>query len=271
MILLIVLIYMYYAYYNKTIKDENADPNIYFMNFDETAAFLQNDKDHYASNLTAIDLYARKVKTHQEYKDNIMSISISFTPDEKNMLITCSKNADIFFRTSNFEGLSYSKYLNGNDIATIKWIFAKTYKNNNKEYEEGLPHTRENVIFLSNYVLKYNEHDLTNTLIHEKVHIYQRYNPDLFDAIIASMNYAALDVDRMPYKKYIRSNPDTNKKVYYDVTTNKEMVCLYRNDKPNGINDIVMNNFSLEHPYEKIAYDVANHYYKKNVDKYIKL
>ena len=43
------------------------------------------------------------------------------------------------------------------------------------------------------------------------------------------------------------------------------MVCLYRNNKPNGINDVIMNNFSLEHPYEKFAYEIANKYYKNNI------
>jgi len=61
--------------------------------------------------------------------------------------------------------------------------------------------------------------------------------------------------------KFIRSNPDTNNNIYIDNKTNNVMVCLYRNNKPNGINDVIMKNFSLEHPYEKYAYEIANNYY----------
>ena len=47
------------------------------------------------------------------------------------------------------------------------------------------------------------------------------------------------------------------------------MVCLYRNTTPFGINDVIMKNYSLEHPYEKYAYEIANYYYSNN--KYISL
>ena len=67
-----------------------------------------------------------------------------------------------------------------------------------------------------------------------------------------------------PNKKYIRANPDTDGKVYYNVLTGKEMICLYRNEHPSSINDVIVTNFTLEHPYEQIAYEIAEHYYKKN-------
>lgn len=271
----IIIFILYYTLLKKNVELKvDAVPNIFFMSHDETSRYLEVDNDNYVRNLTPLDLYARKVKDHQEYIENIKSTAISFTEDEKQLLIKCAKNADAFFKTNSFNNLNYSNYLNGDDIANIKWIFAYTFKNDKKEYEEGLPHTRENVIFLSKYVLKYDEFNLTNTLIHEKIHIYQRFNKELFSSIISYMNYSILDIDKQPYKKYIRSNPDTDGKVYYDMNTQKEMICLYRSDKPNSINDIIMNNFALEHPYEKIAYDIADCYYKINIkytDKYIQL
>ena len=273
MIFILFIIYIIYISRQKNILDIKNE-NIYFMSADETESYLKNDIDNYVKNLTALDLYARNVANHNEYIDKIILTAISFTPDEKRILIKCANNADDFFRTTKFEGLSYSHYLNGNDIADIKWNFAYTYKNDRKEYEEGLPHTRDNIIFLSKYVMKYDEHNLTNTLIHEKIHIYQRNNSMLFAKILSYMNYITLDIEKQPYKKYIRSNPDTDGKVYYDILTNKELVCIYRSDKPASINDIIIKNYSLEHPYEKIAYEIANHYYRTypaNTDKYIKL
>jgi hypothetical protein len=230
--------------------------------------------------MSELDLHARNVKTHMEYINNIEDTAISFTDEEKELLITCANNADKYLKMEEFKELKYGKYINGDDLANIKWIFANTYSNrfNNKikEYEEGLPHTRENIIFVSKHVLKYDELNLTNTLIHEKIHIYQRYNSKLFDKIIREMGLLELDKKSFKYAKYIRSNPDTNNKIYYNnvdnnLDNNDIMVYMYRNDNPNAINDVVHNNHSKEHPYEKIAYEIAENFYKNNKNKYINI
>jgi hypothetical protein len=294
LLFLIIIMFMTYFYishfiYYNNILNENAkllnftenNDNIYFMSYKETSEFLVNDKDRYVSNFSELDLQARNVKTHIEYISNIEDTAITFSDEEKELLIKCSNNADKYFKTETYKELKYGKHINGNDIADIKWIFACTYTNhfNNviKEYEEGLPHTRENIIFVSKNVLKYDELNLTNTLIHEKIHIYQRYNSKLFDKIIREMGLLELDKKSFKYAKYIRSNPDTNSKIYYDsdsiINNDKDgiMVYLYRNENPNGINDVIQNNYSKEHPYEKIAYEIAENFYKNNKDKYINI
>jgi len=284
------------------------------MTYKDTANFFAKDNDRYVRNMSELDLHARNVKTHVDYLNNIDDTTISFTDDEKELLIKCANNADKYLRNETFSELKYGKYLNGNDIAGIKWIFANTYANyfNDviKEYEQGLPHTRENIILLSKNVLKYDELNLTNTLIHEKIHIYQRYNPEIFDKIIKDMGLKELDRKSFKYAKYIRSNPDTNNKLYYyaknndsstmsllstmmniggnnkdskdvnntdntdgikDYDDDKVMVCLYRNDKPNSINDVKHKNYAAEHPYEKVAYEIAENFYKNNKNKYINI
>ena len=284
--------------------------HIYFMTYKETANFFAKDRDRYVRNLSVLDLHARGVKTHVEYMNNIDDTAISFTDDEKELLERCAKDADKYLRNERFKDVDYGKHLNGNDIADIKWIFANTYTNYHldtiKEYEQGLPHTRENVILLSKNVLKNDALNLTNTLLHEKIHIYQRYNPKIFDTIIKEMGLKELDRKHFKQAKYIRSNPDTNNKLYYyptvknggssgsgssildiitgsgdDATTtdvavpkydiDKVMVCLYRNDKPNSINDVIQKNYTAEHPYEKIAYEIAENFYKNNKNKYINI
>lgn len=292
--------------------DDSGDTaNIRFMTYKDTANFLAKDNDGYVRNLTELDLHARNVKTHIDYLNNIDDTTVSFTDDEKKLLVKCANNADKYLKDEKFAELNYGKHLDGKQIADIKWIFANTYTNYSKdvikEYEQGLPHTRENIILLSKNVLKYdelnefNELDLTSTLIHEKIHIYQRYNPELFDKIIKEMGLKELDKKSFRHAKYIRSNPDTNNKLYYypkkdtDSTTtatdlwntmtgggstssstsgsgkdydeDKVMVCLYRNDKPNSINDVKHKNYAEEHPYEKIAYEVAENYNNKNNNK----
>jgi hypothetical protein len=283
--------------------NDNHDDHIYFMTYKETANFFMKDNDRYVRNLSELDLHARNVKTHVEYLHNIEETAISFTDEEKELLVKCANNADKYLMNQTFSELKYGKFLNGNDIAGIKWIFANTYTNyfNDviKENEQGLPHTRENIILLSKNVLKYDELNLTNTLIHEKIHIYQRYNSDIFDKIIKDMGLKELDKKSFKQAKYIRSNPDTNNKLYYyaknndntmdllntmmnigggaddnvikDYDDDKVMVCLYRNDKPNSINDVKQKDYAAEHPYEKIAYEIAENFYKNNKNKYINI
>ena len=291
LIIVAILTYFYmsyFFYYNNLANFTENNGHIYFMSYKETSDFLTNDNDRYVRNFSELDLHARNVKTYMEYISNIEDTTISFTEEEKRLLIKCANNADKYFKTETYKELKYGKHINGDDIANIKWIFANTYTNhfNNviMEYEEGLPHTRENIIFVSKNVLKYDELNLTNTLIHEKIHIYQRYNSKLFDKIIREMGLLELDIKSFKYAKYIRSNPDTTNKIYYDNSNidnskdgiiesdnNNVMVYLYRNDNPNGINDVIQNNYSKEHPYEKIAYEIAENFYKNNKDKYINI
>ena len=284
---------------------DGSDPHIRFMTYKDTSNFLAKDNDGYVRNLTELDLLARNVKTHIDYLNNIDDTTVSFTEDEKRLLVKCANNADKYLRAEKFAEIKYGKHLDGKEIAGIKWVFANTYANYSKdvikEYEQGLPHTRENIILLSKNVLKYDELNLTSTLIHEKIHIYQRYNPELFDKIITEMGLKELDKKSFRHAKYIRSNPDTNNKLYYypneatatatatgttatdlwntmtgaastasntkDYDEDKVMVCLYRNNKPNSINDVKHKKFTEEHPYEKIAYEVAENYNNKNNNK----
>jgi hypothetical protein len=239
------------------------------MTKEEAANFLLADKDKYVQNLTPIDLYARKVTNSQEYLEKISKITLSFSSVEKDKLLKCIYDADMFFKNISVKHIPYYKHIKCKDIAAIKWTLALTDTEQENKYEEGLPHTREDLIFLSKHVLNYTEENLTNTLIHEKVHIYQRYNTALFDKVIHDMNYRILDLNTMPNREYIRSNPDINKNIYYDMTTKKELVCFYRSNTPSSISDVIINSFSLEHPYEKIAYEIANLYNDKYINKYM--
>ena len=251
---IIIFIAIYYYLFLTNTETYSNNSEIYFMSKQELNNFLEQDKDKYVNNFSDIDLYARKVKTKKEYIDNILKTSCDLNDKEKIFLKKCCINANNYLLNCKL----HDNYINYKELANIKWIICCTYKNQSFQYEEGLPHTRENVIFLSKSVLNYSEENLTNTLIHEKIHIYQRYNKDVFDKLIHSEGFKKIAYNN---NKFIRSNPDTNNDIYIDNKTNNVMACLYRNNKPNGINDVIMKNFSLEHPYEKYAYEIANNYY----------
>jgi hypothetical protein len=253
------------------------------MNKDETMMFLEYDEDKYVSNLSTVDLYARKVLSKEEYIYIIKNSATSFTNNDKDILNKCIERADELLRSvkiyniSKENDLSYTKNFNFNDLANIKWVLSLTSSENSDNnliggYEEGLPHTRKNVIFLSNKILNYPEDELIKILIHEKIHIYQRNNEELFKIIVENMGYTEVsNITEISYNtiKHIRSNPDVNRKIYKNQNTGKFMLCLYNSDKPNGINDVDLKDYSLEHPYEKIAYEISEYIHNMNkIEKY---
>jgi len=280
-LIILTIYYIYTVYTSVPFKNVKNEEHLNYMSYEETVRFLESDEDRYVANLSPLDLYARKVSSKEEYINIIKGEATHFNRGDKLILDKCTKKADELLRNININNISkesnldYSKYLNYKDIANIKWILAITRNDNGGKYEDGLPHTRKNIIFLSQDVLNYSEDEIIKLLIHEKIHIYQRHNEDLFKTIIYNMGYAEISaspaspVISQDKLKYVRSNPDVNNKIYKHIHTGELMICLYTSDKPKSINDIIIQNYSMEHPYEKIAYEISEHIYNiHKIDKY---
>jgi len=281
-LVILTIYYIYSVYTSALLKNEKNEQHLNYMSYEEIVRFLESDEDRYVANLSQIDLYARKVSSKEEYINIIKGEATHFNKGDKLILDKCTKKADELLRNININTigdeskLDYSRYLNYKDIANIKWILAITRSDNGGKYEDGLPHTRKNIIFLSQDVLNYSEDELIKLLIHEKIHIYQRYNEALFKTIIYNMGYVetspnsqAISQDKL---KYIRSNPDVNNKIYKNIHTGELMICLYSSDKPKNINDINIEKYDMEHPYEKIAYEISEHIYNTHkIEKYRKI
>lgn len=272
--ILFILIAIYYIIYYSF----NNSTNVHYMSIQETSKFLKDDDDQYVKNFSKLDLYARNVNTINDYIENIQSKSSYFTEDEIQKLNNSTLIADKLLLKINLNEVHYFKYINFKDIANIKWIFSKTnLKDDEKEinYENGYPHTRKNIIFLSNNVLENDEDELIKILIHEKIHIYQRNNEELFKSIIMKMGYIELTDDMINSNaellnkiKYKRSNPDINKKLYKKISTNNISICTYTSNTPSGISDVIGDYYN-EHPYEEIAYELSEHIYKNyKIEKY---
>lgn len=268
-IFLLVISIIYFIYIilnNKFIKNNNLENfkenNINFLKKQETLDFLYNDEDNYIKNLSIFDLCARKVKNSNIYKNNCIKCTTDFNKNQIDVITEASKEADKYLN-------NYNKLLNGKDIAKIKWNLALTKNNNNYEYEDGLPHTRKNIIFLSDKIIPNTvSHNFINTLIHEKIHIYQRYNPKILENVINKMGFKKTSFKNIKQ----RSNPDLNNLIYIN-KNNQKLSCLYKNNKPSSINDVMCleNNNLLEHPYELLAYNIANEFNHSELQKYIKL
>ena len=209
--------------------------NVY-LSKEESVHIIKTDSDNYIRNLSKYDLYARDVSTSEEYIYKIIEGCLNFSEKQVIKLNNCSKIARNFFD---------NKYI---------WKFALI----DEVYEEGFPHTRMDIIFLSPKVINYTDDNLIRILIHESIHIFQRYNITEINKYLKD-NYTVSR--RRDSEPLIRANPDLDDYIYKD-KDGKEMIYKYKSSMPQGINDIVPN--KNEHPFEKMAYEIEVVYNKNN-------
>jgi hypothetical protein len=263
LICLLIVLIIYYIHKIFTRKKEFFEEQITFFDKKSIIDFFNKDHDNYIKHLSRFDLIARNVDTNNDYINKINFCAKDFTENQKNIINNCCKKADDFLK-------EYNELLDGKQIAKIKWNFALTYKYDNFEYENGLPHTRKDIIFLSDKMVPETETpDFVNTLIHEKIHVYQRYNESTVDKMLSNK----LKINKVVYlnpKK--RANPDLNNNTYQN-DKNEILQCYYNSNSPNSIQDVTcLNNNSInEHPYELLAYNIANKYNEYLMKKYINI
>ena len=236
----IIFIFIYVIF--SEINESFINSNVIFKSMEEIQLFIINDKDDYIKNMSIYDLRARKVKSHEEYINIIITNILDFNNEQIEKLKRCSKNASNYFN-------------NGKE-----WKFALI----SSVYEEGFPHTREDIIFLSPFVLNFDDKILTKTLIHESIHIYQRYNKKAMEEYMIKNGFEKLR--RREKGTLIRSNPDLDEFIYKN-KNGIEMIAYYNSEYPNGIGDIKISS-NMEHPFEYMAYEMAENYYKLLMSKY---
>ena len=230
-------------YINDNDNDDDDNLNNYYLNKEETIKFILNDSDNYIKGLSNFDLIARKVQTSTDYISKIINHCLTFNQTQKEKLDKCSNIANSFY---------FNKY---------RWKFALI----DNVYEEGYPHTRDDIIFLSPKLINYNDDALIEILIHESNHIYQRYNKDEIN------NYLLLNGYKISRKRetepLIRANPDLDEYIYKD-KNNIEMIYKYSCKNPININDLVKSKNNNEHPFEVMAYEISNKYSSMIISKY---
>ena len=230
------------------IKDKDSRAYVLFLSKQEAADFIDNDKDKYIENLSYIDLVARGVGSSSHYKDKAKGSVDSFSGHEQQRVRNAVKDAnDRFAKIANMiDGLDIQKLMG------VVWCFAKS----DVGYEDGMPHTRLDVIFLPEHVLTKDTDPeyLINILLHEKIHVYQRMYPILAQKYIKANGFV-LWKERYT-EPLSRANPDLDPYIYTK-GTDGPMMALYNSDKPKNLQDVTIqpvNKSSWEHPYEHMAY-----------------
>jgi hypothetical protein len=245
LLLILLIIYIIYTNNNKNnfMNKFNTTQIIYLSKFD-TINFINNDEDNYIKSLSIYDLNARNVKNSNEYIYKITNACLDFNDNQKQKLTNCAVIAKNFFDNN---------YI---------WKFALI----DSIYEEGFPHTRKDIIFLSPKIIDYTDDILIEILIHESIHIYQRYNKTAINSYLLTNGYK-ISRNRNT-EPLIRANPDLDEYIYTD-KNNEEMIYKYKSINPININDIIPS--KNEHPYEVMAYEISEKYNKLKMLKYVNI
>lgn len=245
--------------YSVSSPPSHQPSKVVFLSVNEIRSFISQDRDNFTKKFSRYDLYARNAHSIEEYVVRSAESACEFTVFEKQLLTHASQQADDFFRTRDIPELKGSS---SKDVATLPWKFAKTC---GSSYEQGFPHTRHDIIFLSDRVIHVvngtsNDYErLSRTLVHEKLHVYQRLYPDKLNM----SPYIPVCHRSFVSDNYrLRANPDLDEWVYKLKSSDKPILLAYASDKPSSITDTVVNanHEDGEHPYEIMAYGVASRF-----------
>jgi hypothetical protein len=233
---------------------ENSHSNhVQFLSKEELIDILLENQDRYYDTFTNHDLKVRKISDIEEYYSIIRSSACNGTDDLKKKITKCIEKLNGKLRKIEEEslyGISCKKLMD------IPWKIGFTCDRN---YENGFPHTRNDVIILnSTDCMNRSETRLCKLVLHEKVHVYQKmYKPEM-DKYVLDSGYTILKTKPIRDENSLYSaNPDVDSIVYGHRETKEEFYAKYR-ENPKSFQDIQYPNDDpkYEHPFEKIAYDI---------------
>lgn len=222
-----------------------------FWSAAETRAFINTDPDGYLSGFTENDLHARGYSDIRTYTERVVDSVSDFTVDESAILKRIATSVDNYIRNPP-RGSALARTFNTaytrEYLANLPWIFAKT---TGGVYEQGMPHTRVNTIFLDTTV----DTDTVftpNVLLHEKIHLFTRVYPNETQKILMEYGFTPVPEDPVNIATR-RANPDTDNRAYFSSMHGRVLTGSYSGMDPSHVNDIP-NPEGADHPYEWLAY-----------------
>lgn len=153
-------------------------------------------------------------------------------------------------------------------LHNVSWNFC--FFNSKHNIENNYPHTHGDTIFLSSSHFFLSAFARLKILIHEKIHIYQRYYPIPYNKILKDF-FDIQICGFLPYHKdyeNVRRNPDNNLLIYAD---HGEYILPLFKKNPTQLNDVINKVYEShnlpskykefptnEHPNETFAYAVTD-------------
>ena len=243
------------------INTTKSSPKIKILSKEETDHLIDSDADGYLKSLTTNDLAIRKSNSLQTYKQiskqQFCTSEINDTIVQK-LHDACAqvhkKIAEHTRQQNRLFGIAIEAFLD------IPWNFAIICTDN---YENGFPHTRDDVIILPKTIIdsysSTNPDKLCRLLIHEKTHVYQKKFPDTVQQYLLTNGF---EKENRRYQD--PANPDLNNFRYKHEKLGL-MFSTYKTNSPTSFNDIQYakeKDASSEHPYELIAYRMEQLFHK---------
>ncbi len=247
MIIIIILILIILLFLNCNKEHfEEVNNNIIFLDKKDLIKILLEDKDNYYKKFSKTDLIVRQVKNIDEYKEKIKNSCLDINESNKKKILNYIEKANKKLKKFKIDGFD------GHKCADIPWIIGLTTNG----YENGFPHTRNNIIIISQNFLNFS-FNIVKTLIHEKIHIYQKMYPEDIKKYLDSNNFKKY-LNRKEINQPLRANPDLDDYIYK--MGDSIMMSIY-NDNASDITDITTyptNDDKYEHPFEYMAYTLAD-------------
>lgn len=234
LITIIILIITIYYIDNNIIE---------FLDSTITYNIIKSNTSYY-NTMTQLDMKARNINSIEMYYPIIKSSIVNFTDDEKKILQNAIEKANM-----RIENITLP-WFNGKKANKLKWKIGLIQ---GKMYEYGLPHTINDTIIINRSDIEYDNMHLINTLIHEKVHIYQKAYPAQVKRYIDMNNFK--EIRKRNKMDIIRANPDIDDMVY---SREGKIYATEYKDSPQSIVDVVESNQMYEHPFERMAIEIAN-------------
>lgn len=274
-ILILVIIILILFIQNKKYKNENFENylnniednnfnnndnnNTIFLTKDELFNFLNLNIDNYYDTFTKKDLMVRNVNNVEQYIKKIYNSVSEFTPNEKRIIQTCINKI-----SNNLDKIKFD-YFDGEKANEIIWKIGCI---KGDQYEDGLPHTRNDIIILNkNNITENSINDIISLLIHEKVHVYQKMYPEDINNYLKKNNFKRIGerykINNASNLENIRANPDLDEWVYED--NNKIYKAIYEHGAKT-VSDVKYSSNDgqkSEHPFEKMAIELQD-FYEKN-------
>jgi hypothetical protein len=247
-IIIIVIGYNYFNFQSCLQTQENyidESLNTIFLSKNELENILISDIDNFYSRFYKKDFEVRKINNISEYTSKIKNSVTDFTENEKKYI------SEMISQINNkFENINLP-WLNGKKFNRIIWKLGLI---SGYEYENGLCHTRNDTIIIQRDKLNYNFY---KTLIHEKVHVYQKMYPEDIEIFLKLNNFKK--IRKTTESDMIRANMDIDEWIYADQNDNEYKAVFNKN--PVNIQDVTFspcNSQICEHPLEKMAIDISN-------------
>lgn len=244
---------VYYASQSLVFSLKTSPPVIHFLKATEIQKVINKDDDHYYDTFHQVDFDVRQIKNKKEYLEKIAKSGCEGDDQVREKITQCIHRVHDTLLSKQHAGIHMETFLK------IPWKIGFVC---DKRYENGLPHTRGDVIILNAMDVKNRTtSQVCRLLIHEKTHVYQK-TKDMSGYL--KENYKVVGSTKKKDNKKdesIPANPDTDSFIYKNIETNEVLQGKY-NKTPTHFRDIsfTRDDHTLEHPFEHMAYNMERLY-----------